>query len=224
MGKIHGISGLQPFSLAGPLVLQAGNQELTWDLLYGLKCAEVVHKLKEKELLKFECKKLQIRQIGVNGDPPDPMLAGACVAWCFIGCCGVPLNDFEGRLVAILEEKELLKFECKKLLIRQVGVNGDPPDPMLAGACVAWFFIGCCGVPLNDLEGRLVAILEGFGLNSGLVADLMVASYPPLDKVLTSKLDNMHQDRAGQISYSFEILRFNFRLPLVRWFMAELMV
>ncbi|KAF3536572.1 hypothetical protein F2Q69_00024838 [Brassica cretica] len=51
--------------------------KLPGNFLDCLECAEVVHKLKEKELLKFECKKLQIRQIGVNGDPPDPMLAGA---------------------------------------------------------------------------------------------------------------------------------------------------
>ncbi|KAF3486361.1 hypothetical protein F2Q69_00052580 [Brassica cretica] len=43
----------------------------------GLEGDDVVHKLKEKELLEFECKKLQIRQVGVNEDPHDPMLAGA---------------------------------------------------------------------------------------------------------------------------------------------------
>ncbi|KAF3487608.1 hypothetical protein F2Q69_00052819 [Brassica cretica] len=32
---------------------------------------------KEKELLELDGKNLQIRQVGVNGDPPDPMLAGA---------------------------------------------------------------------------------------------------------------------------------------------------
>ena len=37
----------------------------------------IVHKLKEKELLEFECKSFQIRQVGVNEDPFDPMLAGA---------------------------------------------------------------------------------------------------------------------------------------------------
>ena len=42
-----------------------------------LECPYVVHKPKAKELLEFECPKLQIRQFGVNEDPPDPMLAGA---------------------------------------------------------------------------------------------------------------------------------------------------
>ena len=42
-----------------------------------MKCAEVVPNLKEKELLELDGKNLQIRQVGVNGDPPDPMLAGA---------------------------------------------------------------------------------------------------------------------------------------------------
>ncbi|KAF3547118.1 hypothetical protein DY000_02007733 [Brassica cretica] len=54
-----------------------GIRELPWDLLDGLEGFDVVHKLKERELLEFECKSFQIRQIGVNVDPPDPLLAGA---------------------------------------------------------------------------------------------------------------------------------------------------
>ena len=54
-----------------------GIRELPWDILNGLEGSDVVHKLKEKELLEFECKSFQIRQVGVNGDPFDPMLAGA---------------------------------------------------------------------------------------------------------------------------------------------------
>ena len=54
-----------------------GIRDIPWDLLDGLDGDDVVHKLKVKELLEFECKKLQIRQVGVNEDPHDPMLAGA---------------------------------------------------------------------------------------------------------------------------------------------------
>ena len=54
-----------------------GIREIPWDRLDGLEGADVVHKLKEKELLEFECKSFQIRQVGVNEDPFDPMLAGA---------------------------------------------------------------------------------------------------------------------------------------------------
>ncbi|KAG5383754.1 hypothetical protein IGI04_035224 [Brassica rapa subsp. trilocularis] len=54
-----------------------GIRELPWDLLDGLEGSDAVHKLKEKELLEFECKSFQIRQVGVNEDPFDPMLAGA---------------------------------------------------------------------------------------------------------------------------------------------------
>ena len=54
-----------------------GIRELPWDLLDGLEGSDFVHKLKEKELLEFECKSFQIRQVGVNEDPFDPMLAGA---------------------------------------------------------------------------------------------------------------------------------------------------
>ncbi|KAF3513092.1 hypothetical protein F2Q69_00006984 [Brassica cretica] len=76
----------------------------------GLEGSDVVYKLKEKELLEFEFKSFQIRQVGVYGDPPDPMLAGAWyelvelpLAMLLDGCFGVPLNDLEGRLVAIIE-------------------------------------------------------------------------------------------------------------------------
>ncbi|KAF3524788.1 hypothetical protein F2Q69_00047897 [Brassica cretica] len=54
-----------------------GIREIPWDLLDVLEGADVVHKLKEKELLEFECTNLQIRQFCVNEDPPDPMWAGA---------------------------------------------------------------------------------------------------------------------------------------------------
>ncbi|KAF2617049.1 hypothetical protein F2Q68_00040026 [Brassica cretica] len=54
-----------------------GITKLPGNLLDCLKCAEVVPNLKEKELLELDGKNLQIRQVGVNGDPPDPMLAGA---------------------------------------------------------------------------------------------------------------------------------------------------
>ncbi|KAG5407908.1 hypothetical protein IGI04_014027 [Brassica rapa subsp. trilocularis] len=57
-----------------------GIREIPWDLLDGLEGSDVVHKLKEKELLEFECKSFQIRQVGVNEDPFDPMLAGARTA------------------------------------------------------------------------------------------------------------------------------------------------
>ena len=52
-------------------------RELPWDPLDGLEGSDVVYKVKEKELLEFEFKSFQIRQVGVYGDPPDPMLAGA---------------------------------------------------------------------------------------------------------------------------------------------------
>ncbi|KAG2323668.1 hypothetical protein Bca52824_016881 [Brassica carinata] len=54
-----------------------GIRKLSWDLLDGLEGADVVPRLKGKELLEFECLRLQIRQFGVNEDPPDPMMAGA---------------------------------------------------------------------------------------------------------------------------------------------------
>ncbi|WZZ44684.1 hypothetical protein YC2023_040943 [Brassica napus] len=55
-----------------------GIRELPWDILDSLEGSDVVHKLKEKELLEFECKSFQIRQVGVNGDSFDLMLAGTC--------------------------------------------------------------------------------------------------------------------------------------------------
>ena len=54
-----------------------GITKLPGNLLDGLEGAEVVPNLKEKELLELDGKKLQIRQVGVNEDPPDPMWAGA---------------------------------------------------------------------------------------------------------------------------------------------------
>ncbi|KAF3550784.1 hypothetical protein DY000_02005113, partial [Brassica cretica] len=54
-----------------------GITKLPGNLLDCLKCAEVVPNMMEKELLELDGKNLQIRQVGVNGDPPNPMLAGA---------------------------------------------------------------------------------------------------------------------------------------------------
>ena len=56
-----------------------GITKLPGNLLDGLEGAEVVPNLKEKELLELDGKKLQIRQVGVNEDPPDPELR----AWPF---------------------------------------------------------------------------------------------------------------------------------------------
>ncbi|KAF2572700.1 hypothetical protein F2Q70_00001464 [Brassica cretica] len=53
------------------------DRELHWDLLDGWKGSDLVQKGMRKELLEFECKMLQIRQVGVNEDPLDPMVAGA---------------------------------------------------------------------------------------------------------------------------------------------------
>ncbi|KAF3534951.1 hypothetical protein DY000_02040706 [Brassica cretica] len=47
------------------------------DILDGLKGSDLVQKGMRKELLEFECKMLQIRQVCVNEDPLDPMVAGA---------------------------------------------------------------------------------------------------------------------------------------------------
>ena len=54
-----------------------GIRELSWDLLECLVEADLVLALVEKELLEFECKRLQIRQFGDNGDLLIPMWAGA---------------------------------------------------------------------------------------------------------------------------------------------------
>ena len=54
-----------------------GIRELSWDLLECLIDAYLVLALVEKELLEFECKRLQIRQFGDNGDLLIPMWAGA---------------------------------------------------------------------------------------------------------------------------------------------------
>ena len=54
-----------------------GITKLPKNLLDGLEGAEVVPNMKEKELLELAGKKLQIRQVGVNEDPPDPIWAGA---------------------------------------------------------------------------------------------------------------------------------------------------
>jgi len=54
-----------------------GITKLPGNLLDGLEGAEVVPNLKEKELLELDGKKLQIRKVGVNEDPPDPIWAGA---------------------------------------------------------------------------------------------------------------------------------------------------
>ena len=54
-----------------------GIRELSWDLLECLIDADIVLALVEKELLEFECKRLQIRQFGDNGDLLIHMWAGA---------------------------------------------------------------------------------------------------------------------------------------------------
>uniref|UniRef100_A0A0D3BH46 Uncharacterized protein n=1 Tax=Brassica oleracea var. oleracea TaxID=109376 RepID=A0A0D3BH46_BRAOL len=38
-----------------------------------------------------------------NSPVAHPSFFPCSVAWCFLGCCGVPMNDLEGRLVAIFE-------------------------------------------------------------------------------------------------------------------------
>ncbi|KAF3600182.1 hypothetical protein F2Q69_00035594 [Brassica cretica] len=53
-----------------------GITKLSWNVLDCLECAEVVHNLKERELLELDGKNLQIRQVGVNEDLLDPMVAG----------------------------------------------------------------------------------------------------------------------------------------------------
>ena len=41
-----------------------GIRKLPWNIMDVSEGADVVHKLKEKELLKFKCKNLRIRQVG----------------------------------------------------------------------------------------------------------------------------------------------------------------
>ncbi|KAF3571719.1 hypothetical protein F2Q69_00059752 [Brassica cretica] len=148
------------------------------DVSFNTKCAEVVPNLKEKELLELDGKNLQIRQVGVNGDPPDPILiswspmsglrliepiplesydvlwfrtllpwlespskVGQTPSGCrdrLLGLNGItklPGNLLDclkcAEVMPNLKEKELLELDGKNLQIRQVGVNGDPPDPIL---------------------------------------------------------------------------------------------
>ena len=54
-----------------------GVSELPGNLINGMEGADLVLALIEKELLEFECKRLQIRQFGDNGDLLIPMWAGA---------------------------------------------------------------------------------------------------------------------------------------------------
>ncbi|KAF3591356.1 hypothetical protein DY000_02021513 [Brassica cretica] len=110
-----------------------GINKLPGNLLDFLECAEVMPNLKEKELLELDGKNLQIRQVGVNGDPPDPIL----ISWS-------PKSGF-----SLIEPWTFWKAE-KSLLNPMMGFGSDHS------------FLGLESPSKIGLLGSNVAMTQGF--------------------------------------------------------------